>query len=269
MFQRTHIVDERIEPDVGHVALIERNFNAPFQTALRTGNAKVPDGFAQHRYHLIFETRGSDEVWMLFYVSQQPVLVFAHAKEIVLFLDNFRDGLMIRALTVYQFLLCIEALAAEAVEPTVTVEVDVSAFVNPRQELLHVTDMVGIRGTNEVIVSEPAALPCRAKARADLVREYLRLHSRLRGRLRDFVAMFVRTGEIKSLVTIRPVIARQRVGHDHGVGAAQMRLCIDVVEWCCNVDSVHQCSPTIFNRTFSNTMRRFRFLCMLPTAPAV
>src|SRR4029077_7228670 len=108
---------------------------------------------------------------MIYQVSQQSVLVFAHAKEIVLFLDEFRHRTMIRALTIYQFLLCIETFTAETIEPAVTVEVDVSVFVNLRQEFLHVTDMIAIRSSNEVIVSETTTLPCRSETRADLVRE--------------------------------------------------------------------------------------------------
>ena len=43
------IVEERVEPDVGDVVLVERKLDAPGETALGTGNAEV------------LETAGIDE----------------------------------------------------------------------------------------------------------------------------------------------------------------------------------------------------------------
>src|SRR4029453_12440248 len=101
MFQRTHIVDERVEPYVSYVTPIERDFDAPGETALGTGDAQIADRFAQHRNHFILEAFGSDEVGMLFQVAQKPVLVFPNAKKIFLLLDKPRPGPVIRALSVH------------------------------------------------------------------------------------------------------------------------------------------------------------------------
>jgi hypothetical protein len=58
-----HIVDERVEPDVGDEVGIEGNFDAPAQAFLRAGDAEVGAGIALQRVEQLgFAERGEDGV---------------------------------------------------------------------------------------------------------------------------------------------------------------------------------------------------------------
>ena len=194
MFQGAHVVDERVEPYVGHVALIEGKLDAPGQSALGARDAKIADRLTQHRHHFIFKALWSYEVGVLFQVTQQPLLVFAHAEEVIVFFDQLRLDEMIRTLASHKLLLCIEPLAAKAVKSAVAVEIDVASFIHLSQQFLHISDMVMIGGANEMIVSEATVIPGSAEGCADLVGKCFGVHPRLRGGLSDLVAMFVCAG---------------------------------------------------------------------------
>src|SRR5262249_29309901 len=134
-------------------------------------------------------------------------------------------------------------------------------LVNLRKELFQIKEGIRGGGTNKVIVGKSTTIPGRLKGRADLIGEWLGIHARLRCGLSDFIAVLVGTGEVKNFPTIRPVIARQRIGDDHSVGAPQVRFSVDVIERSSDVNAFHQFASTVFKSKPSITMRRFRFLC--------
>src|SRR3970040_1060631 len=136
---------------------------------------------------------------------------------------------MIRAFAVAQFFLGVETLAAETIKPTVAVEIDVACLIDVVKKLLHVAYMIVVGGSNEMIVSKTAAVPGRAKGRANPISEVLGIHPRFRRRVKDLIAVLVRAGEIKGLPTLAAIIPRQRIGNDHRIGAAQVRLGVGAV----------------------------------------
>src|SRR3989338_2538309 len=177
VFERAYIIDKRIKPHISHVAPIKRNLDTPGQTALRARDAEIADRFAEHCHYFVSESLRPDKVWVLFKVTQQPVLIFAHAEEVVVFFDQLGLGQMIWAFATNQFLLGIEALAAKAVEPTVSVEVDIPSVVDFRQEFLDVADMIHIGRADKVVIGNPTFIPDVTKGGAYPVSKLLRWNS--------------------------------------------------------------------------------------------
>ena len=64
----------------------------------------------------------------------KPILIVAHPKEIVGFLDYFRFGLVVGTLSVHQLSIRIKTFAAKAIEPLILAEVDVPLFFDPAQD---------------------------------------------------------------------------------------------------------------------------------------
>ena len=126
----SEVIDQGVEPDVGDVALVEGQGDAPVQAALGPGDAQILQGLAQEGEHLVPVALRADPVGVVVDVVEEPVLVLAHAEEVVLFLDVGGLGLVVRALAVDQVPLQVEALAAEAVEAAVLAEVDVAGVVH-------------------------------------------------------------------------------------------------------------------------------------------
>ena len=121
------VIDQGIEPDIGDVVFVERQRNPPLQAAFGPGDAKVLQGFLQKSQHLVAVTLRADEVRILLDVVDQPLLVFAHAEEIILLLDELRLGPVVGAFPVHQLFFGEESLAAAAIMPAVFAEVDVPA----------------------------------------------------------------------------------------------------------------------------------------------
>jgi len=63
-------------------------------------------------------------------MPDEPVLIFAHAEEIIALFAVFRSGLMVRALAVHQFFFHIETFAADAVISFITAKINIPRVVN-------------------------------------------------------------------------------------------------------------------------------------------
>ncbi len=92
LFECAHIVDEGVKPDVRYVPPIERQLNAPSEPALGPRNTEIADRLSQHGNDFILETLRADEVRMRLDVSEQLVLIFVHAKKVIVFLDQLGFG---------------------------------------------------------------------------------------------------------------------------------------------------------------------------------
>ena len=63
-------------------------------------------------------------------VIDEPVLVAAHSKKIVGFLDYLRNGLVVRTFAVYEFAFRIKALTAKTVRALIFAEVDIARVID-------------------------------------------------------------------------------------------------------------------------------------------
>ena len=145
---------------------------------------------------------------MLFNVADEPLLVFAHTEEIILFFDQLRFGKMIGTLAVAQLLFGVESFAAKTIQTSVPAEVDIPAFKHSLEQFFHIAHVVIIGRPNEVVIGNMAFAPDRAEAGAHPVGKFFRLNSRLRRCLSDLIAVLISSCQIKRFPSVGPVVAR-------------------------------------------------------------
>ena len=245
------IIEQRVEPNVGDKVAVEGNLDAPFEPTSRPGNAQVFERLAQEAQHFVAITFGPDEIGMRGDVVQQPVLILAHAEEVVLLLHEFGSGLMIGTLAVHQFLLGQKALAAGAIVPAVLADVDFAAVVDTLQNFLYESHVVGIGGTDEAVGRHVEPRPQAAETAADLVHQRLRCGASGRRRSSDLVAVLVGSGDEERVVAEQAMVTPQRVRQHRGVGRADVRVGVHIVNGSGDVVGAHgdSCQTLGQNRT--------------------
>jgi len=145
------IVDEGVEPDVGHEVFVEREGNPPGKACRGPGNAEVLEGFAEKRKDLVAVAFGRDEPGVVQDMFHEPVLVAAHEKEIVLFPDEGGNRAVVRASSIHELPFEIEPLAPEAVEPLVFPEFDVPPVPDQGKDPADRLHMVRISSADEAV----------------------------------------------------------------------------------------------------------------------
>jgi hypothetical protein len=90
--------------------------------------------FPEEGENLIFVTLRPDEIGVIFDIIYQPVLIFAHPEKIIALFPILRCRLMIGAKPVFQFLLHVKALAADAVVTLVFSKIDVTVIIDLLQD---------------------------------------------------------------------------------------------------------------------------------------
>ncbi len=236
---RRVVVDQRVEPDIGHVLVVEGQRDAPLEPRPGPADREILERLAQEAQHLVPVPLGLDEARVVLEVLDQPRLVLRHLEEVVLLLDEGERGLVIGALAVHDLLLGVEALAAVAVPAAVLAEVDLARVVEALQDLLHHLLVPRLGGADEVVVGDAEAPPRLPERPRDLVRVGLRRLAGLGRHLGDLLAVLVGAGEEVDAVAGQPAVAAHRVGHDGGARVPEMRARVDVVDRGREVEGAH------------------------------
>ena len=124
--ERRHVVEQRIEPHVGDVLVIEGQLDAPLEARLRPADRQILQWVPQEAENLVAIPFRADEVGVTLDVVDEPRLVLRHLEEVVLLLDPLEGPQVVRALAVDDFLLGVEPLATEAVVAAVRAEIDLA-----------------------------------------------------------------------------------------------------------------------------------------------
>ena len=135
--QAGQVVEQSVEPDVGNIALVKGEGDAPSEALLGPGNAQVFQGLPQKTQDFVLVPFGPDPLRVVLDVAQEPILVAAHAEEIIFFFDEGGRSLVIGALAVVELPLQVEALTAVTIEAAVLPEVNVALVMELGQEALH------------------------------------------------------------------------------------------------------------------------------------
>src|SRR5262245_58033722 len=85
--ERAHVREERIEPYVRDVAIVERKLDAPRESRLRPRNAEIADRLPQKRQDLAAIAVRLHQLGARFEGLQQLLLVLPHPEEVVLLGD--------------------------------------------------------------------------------------------------------------------------------------------------------------------------------------
>ena len=242
--QLAHVGPQRVVPDVGDVLVVERQRDTPIEPRLGSRDAKILQRFVEHPQRLVAVALGPDEIGIFLDVPADSLAVFLELQEIVSFFDRLGGPIVYRAdVARQQFLLGIEALASDAVEALVVLEINVAGFVSAPEHLLHERLMHRVGGADKKIVADVQPGPSLPKQRADFVGEGLRMESDRFGGALVLVAMLVGAGQEGDVgrAELAPLKTCERVRRQHFVGMADMGRAVAVDDRGRDVDAVcHQ-----------------------------
>jgi hypothetical protein len=168
-------------------------------------------------------------------VVDEPVLVFTHSEKIVFFFTVYGGAIMLRTLTVHQFLCGIEPFTANTILAAVGAKVDISLVINLLEEIAHYLLVKLISSADEVVVGNIKTWPGFAKQLADLVSVSLRIFTCGSGGFYDFVPMFICAGEKIGFLPGEQMETVKNIGDDGGVGMAEMGWSIHIIYGCGDV----------------------------------
>ena len=253
---RREVVGQGVEPDVGHVARVPRQRDAPRQAGAADGEVAQPGADQPER--LVAAELGHDRPGMGRVPVEQAVLEARQAEEVVLLLELLDRQLVDRAQVAgQQVVVAVVQLAAHAVLAPVQVELDVAGVVAALQQLDDGGPVPRLGRADEVVVGDLEVLPRLGELRGDRVGERLRLEpGRLGGPL-DVEAVLVGAGEEVDVVAEQAVPAGEGVADDRRVGVAEVRLGVHVVDRRRDVEPAHAVNATDTVHAVSQGLSRF------------
>ncbi len=183
---------------------------------------------------LVAARRRHDEAGILLVELQQRLLPGGQAEEIAGFLHPLhrragrRQLFAVRLLG--QFGLGEERLVAHRIPALIAAEIDVPPLLQALPQRLGRRQMARFGGADEVVVGELHRLGEIAEIPRHRIGERLRLHARGGGGFFDLLTVFVGAGKETHVVSVQPHEPRQGVAGDRGVGMADVRLIVHVID---------------------------------------
>ncbi len=163
------IVDQRVEPDVRDVIVVERQLDAPLQAFFGAGNAEIEAGIPLERVQELGFTEGREHrVGRGFEVSAQPRSVVAEF-EIPIFLRDFDDFAPFRA-EIPGFVavpVLEELLLAHRVVARVRFFVELALVFKGREDRTDACFVAGVGGGGPTVVFDAESGPQRRELRGD------------------------------------------------------------------------------------------------------
>mgnify|MGYP000863211331 CR=1 FL=1 len=239
VFERGDVIDQRIEPDVGDIVLVEGKFDAPGESRFGSGDREVAQLLSLQKAQDFVAARfRSDEVRMLQDVPMQLFLILAHLEEIIVLTQLLDRALAVRAEPADDIFFRPEPFVERAIPTRVVCLVNQLLI----EELLKISlnhGLVGfVGGADEGVVGNVQPIPEVCKLRCEAVAVRLGIDAGLRGGLLHFLSVFVETGQEKYVASTQSPVAREHIGGDGGVGMTDVRHVVDVVDRCRDVEGV-------------------------------
>src|SRR5207247_2114349 len=161
--ERRHVVEQRIEPDVGDVLVVEGELDPPLEARLRPADRQILQWVPQEAEDLVAIPFRPDEVGVALDVVDEPRLILRHLEEVVLLLDPLEGPEVVRAFAVDDFLLGVEPLAAEAVVTAIRAEIDLARIPQLLEDCLDDLLVPALRRPDVVAVLDAEGAPRLAK----------------------------------------------------------------------------------------------------------
>jgi hypothetical protein len=189
--------------------------------------------------HLVHAVLGNHRTGVARIPVDEPLFEPREPEEIVLLLDLLDGALVDRAVAVVEIVVGEVGLARDAVEALVRVEFDVARVEARLKQFLDTGAVPRLGGADEIVVRDVETLPRLPEQGGDRVGEGLRRGARRIGCLLDFQTVFVGAGEEIHIVAEESVPSCESVTDDGGVGMAEVRTRIDVIDRCRQVVLAH------------------------------
>ena len=215
------------------MTFIERQRNAPVEG--RTGNGKVFQAAFHEGNDFVLTGFGTNEVGVFLIELQQRFLEFGKLEEPIFFAASFLNrALAIRAhefafVVLQKVAFVVIGFLVNAIPALVGTLVAISLVVQILPELLNRFGVARLGGANKVSVGDIEHVPTIAEGGLHGIAPILRRHALCRCRIGNLLAMFIHTGYKGNVITIHALITRNCVGSDGGIGGAQVRCRINVV----------------------------------------
>ena len=217
------IVGKCIHPNVDHVLIVEGDGYAPLEGGtgyaqiLKTGKQEVVE-------HFLLAAFGLDELGIVFDILNESIGILAHLEEVSLFLGTGHFTSAVGAFAVNKLGFGEEGLAGYAVPTLVFIFIDIALVVQLLEDVLNGLFVVGVGGTNEVVVGGIHAIPDTADVACHVVNVVLGGDTGGLCQFFDLLTVFIGTGHEENVITALALIAGDGVGHNDFVGIADMRL---------------------------------------------
>ena len=217
------VVVQSVHPNVYNVTGIKVHGNTPAEGS--TGYAQIlQTGFQEIVYHFFLAGLGLNELRMLLDVLHQAILIFAHFEEVSFFFGLFNFAATVGAFAVHQLALGEEGFTGYAVPAFVVTFVNVALLVELFEDLLYGLLVVGIGGSNELIVAGVHQIPNVFDLAGYFVNVLLGSYTVFLSVQLDLLAVFVGTGHEEYIVALQTTIAGNSVGQYYLIGVADMGL---------------------------------------------
>ncbi len=235
--RRGDVVLQRVDPHVDDVLGVPRHRDAPFEAHPR--QREILQTSPDERHHLVAALLGQHELLVLLVEIQEFVPILRKPEEVVLLFEPLHRRAVDRAQAALEQLgLDLVLLAAHAVRAAIGARVDVVPVLQQLHELLDGPLVALLGGPDEVVVRDQEARPHLLPPGDDLVGPGLRVEPALLRRERHLLAVFVRAGEEEHLLAAQSAVAGDHVAGHGGVGVADVRHVVHVVDGGRDVEGV-------------------------------
>ncbi len=226
--ERAQVVDERVSPDVGDLALVPGQRDAP--GLARAADREVLEATGDEAPRLVVAEVRQHEFRSLVVERKQPLFVRGQPEEVVLLLDVLNAIAVLRALAVDELILGLELLTADAIQTGIDVFVDVPVVVDALEEAADELLVAVIRRSNVEVGLGSDGLRQRAPHLADAIDVLLCLEALLLSDSVDLRRMLVHPGKQERVVSPLTVMPDEDVGRDRRVRVPEVRGRVHVVD---------------------------------------
>ena len=217
------IVSQGIQPHIGHMLRIKVHRDPPLKRG--PGHAQILKSREQEViHHLILPGHRLDELRMLIDILDQPVRILAHLEEICLFLRRLDLAPAVRTFPVHELGLCEKGLARRAVHAFIISFINISLLIELLKDLLHLLLMVCIRRTDKFVIRSIHQIPDPLDLSRHIVHELLRSDPCFLCLELDLLSVLVRPCLEEHIVSLAPLVARDRVREHDLIGVSDVRL---------------------------------------------
>ena len=157
-------------------------------------------------------------------VLDEPVRIFAHLKEIGLFLCRLHLPAAVRTFAIHKLGLCEEGLAGSAVHPLVISLVNISLVVQLFENLLHLLLVIRIRGADELVVGGVHQIPDSLNLPCHIVHKLLWRHAGFLGLQLDLLPVLVGSGLEEHVIPLAPLVPGNGICQHDLVGVPDVGL---------------------------------------------